>query len=221
SFSPTSSKPTLHLHHSLTAHATPLRPPSLTSAHILIVGGGISGPANAWTLLDHSYRVTILSAEWASYSTSQRLTSQIAGALWEYLPAVCGQHTNVVSLERSKWWCIIAYEVWADIAAHEELAKAVGVVMRQADFLFTKKVDEDEGLLAKMRKIRESGARGFRRDAAIIAEQGLDPTCGVVDAYTHLAPVIDTDKCSEWLMSLVEARGTTLVTWTLTGGLFL
>lgn len=60
----------------------------------------------AWTLLDHGYRVTILSKEWATFADKQRLTSQIAGALWEFPPAVCGQHTNKISLTNSKRWCM-------------------------------------------------------------------------------------------------------------------
>ncbi|KAI6080103.1 hypothetical protein F4821DRAFT_94352 [Hypoxylon rubiginosum] len=51
-------------------------------------------------LLDRGYHITILSSAWTSYE--QRLTSQIAGALWEFPPGVCGQHTDNISLAHSK-----------------------------------------------------------------------------------------------------------------------
>lgn len=57
-------------------------PANSSSREVLIVGGGVTGLTTAWVLLDRGYKVTILSKEWASYSKAQRLTSQIAGALW-------------------------------------------------------------------------------------------------------------------------------------------
>ncbi len=49
----------------------------------------------------------------------QRLTSQIAGALWEFPPAVCGQHTDAISLNNSKRWCMVAYKIWDAIASDQ------------------------------------------------------------------------------------------------------
>jgi D-amino-acid oxidase len=56
--------------------------------------------------------VTVLAKNWATWSEKQRPTSQIAGALWEYPPAVCGQHTDSISLHNSKRWCMVAYHAW-------------------------------------------------------------------------------------------------------------
>lgn len=67
----------------------PLRKPPNDAKHVLIVGGGVTALVTAWVLLDHGYRVTLMSKSWAS--ESERLTSQIAGALWEFPPAVCGK----------------------------------------------------------------------------------------------------------------------------------
>lgn len=91
----------------LTPFPAPLRTPVDSSSRILIVGGGVTGLVTAWTLLDRGYHVTILSKEWASYGPAQRLTSQIAGALWEFPPAVCGQHTDAISLQHSKRWSMV------------------------------------------------------------------------------------------------------------------
>ncbi|KIY64183.1 hypothetical protein CYLTODRAFT_457421 [Cylindrobasidium torrendii FP15055 ss-10] len=63
---------------------------------VLVVGGGVTGLTSAWALLDAGYKVTVISERWANFE--QRITSQIAGALWEYPPAVCGKHTDVSCL---------------------------------------------------------------------------------------------------------------------------
>ena len=57
-----------------------LREPTNRSPHVLVIGGGVTGVVSSWVLLDRGYHVTILSSAWAS--DEQRLTSQIAGALY-------------------------------------------------------------------------------------------------------------------------------------------
>ncbi|KAI6080079.1 FAD dependent oxidoreductase [Hypoxylon rubiginosum] len=86
----------------------PLRRPTDRSPHVLVIGGGVIGLIS-WVLLDRGYRVTILSSAWTS--DEQRLTSQIAGALWEFLPGVCGQHTDNISLAHSKHWAMTSYHM--------------------------------------------------------------------------------------------------------------
>lgn len=67
----------------------------------------------AWILLDHGYRVTILAKEWAWTKDwwRFRLTSQIAGALWEFPPGGCGL-TEIESPE-SGWAAATHYQEWA------------------------------------------------------------------------------------------------------------
>lgn len=60
-----------------------LREPTSRSPHVLVIGGGVTGLISSWVLLDRGYHVTILSEAWAS--DEQRLTSQIAGALYANL----------------------------------------------------------------------------------------------------------------------------------------
>lgn len=204
----------------LTPYPTPLHAPDHSSPTALIVGGGVTGLVTAWTLLDKGYNVTILAKDWATYGTSQRLTSQIAGALWEFPPAVCGQHTDAISLQNSKRWCMVAYHIWDAIAATSpELRELAGVRMKPADFFFPVPVEEDPAQLSKMYEIIASGVRGFRRDPSIIAERRINETYGAVDAYEHLAPIIDTDASMSFLMKLVVSKGANMVTRTIVGDL--
>ncbi|KAI0834291.1 FAD dependent oxidoreductase [Hypoxylon sp. FL0890] len=191
----------------------PLRRPSSKSPHVLVVGGGVTGLISAWVLLDRGYHVTIVSSAWAS--DEQRLTSQIAGALWEFPPAVCGQHTDKISLAHSKHWSMTAYHIWDGIASIPALSEASGVRMMPSDFFFPEPVESDKAQVNKMTEIMASGVRGFYRGADIIDERGIDPSYGAVDAYELLAPVIDTDKAMQWLMELVENKGANFVTETI------
>ncbi|KAI1214416.1 FAD dependent oxidoreductase [Annulohypoxylon truncatum] len=191
----------------------PLRRPTSKSPHVLIIGGGVTGLISAWVLLDRGYRVTVVSSAWVS--DEQRLTSQIAGALWEFPPAVCGQHTDKISLAHSKHWSMTAYHIWDGIASIPQLSEASGVRMMPSDFFFPEPVESDKAQVDKMTEIMASGVRGFYRGADIIDERRVDPSYGAVDAYELLAPVIDTDKAMGWLTELVESKGAELVTETI------
>lgn len=71
---------------------TPLEAPKKRAEHILILGAGVSGLMVAWMLLDKGKRVTIFADDWAWTKDfkKSRMTSQIAGALWEFPPGGCG-----------------------------------------------------------------------------------------------------------------------------------
>ncbi|KAI0418744.1 nucleotide-binding domain-containing protein [Xylaria grammica] len=191
----------------------PLRRPTSKSPHILVIGGGVIGLVSSWVLLDRGYHVTILSKSWAS--DEQRLTSQIAGALWEFPPAVCGQHTDAISLAHSKRWCMTAYHIWDAIASIPSLSRESGVRMMPSDFFFPERVEEDPRQYSKMAEIMASGVRGFYRGSDIIEDRGVDLSYGAVDAYELMAPIIDTDKAMHWLTSLVKSKGATFVTETI------
>ena len=203
----------------LSPSPVPLNPATPFSPRVLIVGGGVAGLVTAWTLLDKGYHVTILAKEWASFGKKQRLTSQISGALWEYPPAVCGQHTDAISLHHSRNWCMVSYHIWDAIAATPDLSRKAGVRMKPADFFFPFPIEEDPAQLSKMDEIAASGVRGFRHSSSIIQERSVNPEYGAVDAYELLSPVIDTDRAMTWLMDLVQRKGAKLVTRTIHGDL--
>jgi glycine/D-amino acid oxidase-like deaminating enzyme len=92
---------------------TPLEPPKKGAKHVLILGAGVSGLMVAWMLLDKGYRVTIFADDWAwtrDFKRS-RMTSQIAGALWEFPPGGCG--LTEIEAAGNGWATVEHYQEWA------------------------------------------------------------------------------------------------------------
>ena len=113
-----------------------------------------------------------------------------------------------------------AYNIWDAIAADPKRAAISGVQMKSSNFFFPCPIEEDSAQYMKMQEIESSGVRGFSRAPSLIQKQGIDPRYGAVDAYEHLAPIIDTDRSMEWLMVLVQSKGAMFVTETIHGELF-
>lgn len=59
----------------------------------------------------------------------------------------------------------------------------------------------------------------MRRDANIVKEHCLNPKAGVVDAYQHIAPVVDTDAYMQWLRFVLICKGAVLATRRIVGDL--
>ncbi|WP_433366920.1 FAD-dependent oxidoreductase [Streptosporangium sp. CA-115845] len=167
------------------------------SEKVLVVGAGVSGLTTALCLAREGFRVTVIADRFAP-----DIVSVVAGALWEWPPAVCGYHHDQVSLARSKSWCVTSYRIF------EELARSgvPGVAMRRSNFYFKHPVEENPHDLHKMREL-SGKVRGFVRDRSLAERNGIDPGYGVVDAYSHLAPMIDTDRYMLWLMRQVKTHG--------------
>ncbi|KAE8393179.1 hypothetical protein BDV23DRAFT_149690 [Aspergillus alliaceus] len=95
------------------------------SKHVLVIGGGVSGLMTAWILLDKGYCVTIVSKEWANLA--KPLTSQIAGALWEFPPGGCGITEietplwGYSALEQYREWAMQSFEFYRWMAKRDEL----------------------------------------------------------------------------------------------------
>ncbi|KIJ60927.1 hypothetical protein HYDPIDRAFT_97707 [Hydnomerulius pinastri MD-312] len=182
-----------------------------TNKRVLVVGGSVTGLTSAWLLLDLGYDVTVISDRYAP--ATPRVTGQIAGALWEYPPAVCGQHTDQSSVEKSKPWSLISRRVFEDIAlGYRDDDHGVSLLM--ANFFFTKRLNHPEmhGQFQKMKEIEKIRIPGFRYDPALIEEHCIPPEANVIDAYQHEAPVIDTDAYLVWLKELVTDKGAILET---------
>ena len=173
---------------------------------ILVLGAGVSGLTTAFCLANAGFRVSVVARDF-----SPRLTSNVAGALWEWPPAVCGYHTDPVSLERSKEWCMTSYARFHDLAQDER----TGVFLRDVIFFFRYPIQENPDAEAKMNELQQK-VRGFRRDAAMIAEEGVSSAAGMVDAYSHVAPMVDTDTYMPWLQAQVAALDVEIAQATIT-----
>ena len=115
---------------------------------------------------------------------------------------------------------MLAYRVWEAIAADKNLSAAAGVQMKESVFFFPYHIEDNPKELGKLRELYRNGVRGVFRDPNLIRKHNINPTYGAVDAYKHLAPVIDTDRCTAWLMELVQSKGAKLITETIHGDLF-
>ncbi|MFJ2030809.1 FAD-dependent oxidoreductase [Streptosporangium sp. NPDC087985] len=167
------------------------------SERVLVVGAGVSGLTTALCLAKEGFRVTVVAEKFAP-----DIVSVVAGALWEWPPAVCGYHHDQISLTRSKNWCVTSYGIFEELAR----AKVPGVAMRRSNFYFRQPVGENPHDLHKMQELAGK-VRGFVHDRSLAERNGVSPDYGVVDAYSHLAPMIDTDQYMLWLMRQVKNHG--------------
>ncbi len=99
-------------------------------------------------------------------------------------------------------WSATSYETFTELADHA----STGVFLRPATFYFKHPIDDDPRERQKVAEIRGS-VRQFRHDAALIAGNGINPALGLRDAYTFLAPMIDTDVYLRWLEGQVRHAG--------------
>ena len=60
---------------------------------------------------------------------------------------------------------------------------------------------------------------GYERDPLLVTKHAVSQEAGVVDAYKHISPVVDTDAYMMWLRSVVENKGGKLVTEHVSGDL--
>ena len=163
----------------------------------LVIGAGVSGLTTAPGLRRGGFDVTVVAEKFAP-----DIVSVVAGALWEWPPAVCGHHQDGRSLLRSKSWCMTSYDIFFELAESAD----TGVFIRPAVFYFKDPIEHSARELQKMNELC-ARVRGFVRDPGLVEANGVNPHWGVRDAYSHLAPVVDTDQYMKWLMDQVLAAG--------------
>ena len=180
---------------------------------VLVIGAGVTGLTTALCLRREGFDVTVVAEKFAP-----DIVSVVAGALWEWPPAVCGHHVDEVSLARSRDWCRTSYRIFSEMAAWPGMGEEVGVFIRPVVFYFRTPVSERPADLAKMNELCGE-VRDFVHDAALIDRHHVNPRSGVVDAYGHAAPMIDTDVYMNWLMSEVTGAGCTVIKGRISGSL--
>lgn len=168
---------------------------------VLVIGAGVAGLTTALCLAEKHFRVTVVADRFAP-----QLTSVVAGALWEWPPAVCGYHHDQLSLSRSKEWCMTSYDKFFQLA----LNPATGVHIRPVLFFFRKEVHSSSRDLEKMLELKDR-IKGFRHNKAMITEEAINPNLALRDAYAHLAPMVDTDQYMQWLLQQVHIAGIHIV----------
>ncbi|XP_033112020.1 probable D-amino-acid oxidase [Anneissia japonica] len=170
---------------------------------VLVVGAGVIGLTSALELLNAGYKVTII-ADHFNEAPKTYMTSEVAGALWEWPPAVCGRHTNESSLKSSKRWCMVSYWKFIQLASEE---RGTGIYPRKAVFYQRQKVEENADEHCKMQEL--SFLPGFCHDSQLIDEFNVNRNYGVKDAYSHISPVVDTTQMMKWLYKQCKDHGAT------------
>ncbi|KAL9616224.1 MAG: hypothetical protein Q9160_008882 [Pyrenula sp. 1 TL-2023] len=227
----------VHPEVTLSVDREPLVKPTKDSKRILVIGGGVSGLMTAWILLDKGYRVTIVSKEWAWTRNMQhsRLTSQIAGALWEFPPGGCGL-TEVdapgkgwAGLGHYREWALESYEFYKKLndMLGGQIKRDFGVTVAKLNQFFYHDLKEADDLNSEDFSKLEAAKKAFadhRIDnlkehdpeslAAIFDQLNVDQQWRqqLKAGYTHDAPIINTDRAMAFLMSLIKNKGADLET---------
>jgi D-amino-acid oxidase len=214
------------------------------SKHVLILGGGVSGLTTAWMLLDQGHRVTIIADDWAWTKDFEksRMTSQIAGALWEFPPGGCGL-TEIESpgpgwagISHYRDWAVQSFEFFHEYDrlqnSFEKQGNSYGLQMTNLHQFFyhdiVKGGPDDEELM-KLEALKEVAKRHSQFDLKIqtYGAQKLQNNFPHVNsnvqgedlksAYSHRTAIVNTDKAMGYLMALVTVKGANFETRKLQG----
>ena len=183
--------------------------PGVDRPGALVIGAGVSGLTTALVLARHGWKVSVLAAGFDAETVTT-----VAGAVWEWPPSVCGRHHEPSVLARSAGWAMTSYRRFAQLAANPRS----GVSLRPAVFYFRHRVEDHAAEFEKIRQV-EQHVPGFIHDPTLIAAHGVNPNAGIVDAYSYLAPVVDTDRYLAWLGQQVRAAGVAITRRSLRGSL--
>lgn len=181
----------------------------LSRPRALVIGAGISGWTTALMLARRGWRVVVVAERFGI----DRVAA-VAGALWEWPWSVGNGHRDQMVAARSAGWALRSYFRFGALAADWR----TGVSQRPAVFYFSRPVEDDPAEFAKMVLVQQF-VPGFRHDSALIGAHGVNPDAGMVDAYSYLAPTIDTDWYLTWLGREAEVAGVTAVQRRIRGSL--
>jgi D-amino-acid oxidase len=177
---------------------------------ILIIGAGVSGLTTAISLKEKYPDSQICIA---ADKFGEDTTSTIAGALWEWQPAVCGfyETTGLDPLlieginKRDNTWAFASYNEFYKLKG----LLNTGVYWRRVNFYLT----EDTAL--ENNKIKELATKvyGFDNDSEQIFKRNeiCQKTSGFVGAYSYLTPMIDMSLYINWLTNKFLNNGGNII----------
>ncbi|KAJ1323275.1 D-amino-acid oxidase [Microdochium nivale] len=216
----------------------PFVPVTKDSKHIIILGAGVSGLMTAWMLLDKGHRVTIIAEDWAWTKDfdKSRITSQIAGALWEFPPGGCGL-TEIESpglgwanIEHYRDWAMQSFIFYSQYDCidndFEKQGHSFGLQMTNLHQFFYSDLqsapDNEEAMKLKALKDEATKYPNLNLDvkthnAADLKTKFINVKCELSgqtlqSGYTHRTPIVNTDKAMGYLMALVIVKGASLET---------
>lgn len=176
---------------------------------VLVIGAGVSGLTTAWQLANAGFQPIIVADK-----PFEDTVSFVAGALWEWPPAVCGFHTDIDSLSRAKHWSQRSYERFKELSQ----APQTGVAMLPSYFYFAYPVADSEFDRQKMQEIRGC-VDGFDHDPAWISRNGINPDLELQDCYRFMAPVIHPEKYLTWIRNQLKDQSVPFETRSISGPL--
>lgn len=175
----------------------------------LVIGAGVSGLTTALVLARRGWRVCVLADRFGAETVTT-----VAGAVWELPPSVCGRHHGQAVPARSADWAMTSYRRFAKLAADPN----AGVSLRPAVFYFRHPVVDHVGERDKVLQL-DRRVPGFVHDATLIHAHGVNRAIGLVDAYSYLAPTVDTDRYLPWLTDQATNAGVGIVRDSVSGSL--
>lgn len=173
----------------------------MTKRRILVLGGGVNGLTVAHELLARNMDVTLIAEKW-----HEDTVSVVAGALWEWPPAVCGFHSDIESLERSKSWSELSYHKFVEMSEIEDS----GITLTDCCFYFRHPIAESEFDRTKMEEISKVVSQ-FTHDPNLIRANDVNQDLGLVDSYQYAAPIVWSRKYLDWLKHQLINSGAAFV----------
>ncbi|KAB8319426.1 FAD-binding oxidoreductase [Tolypothrix campylonemoides VB511288] len=177
---------------------------------VLVIGAGVSGLTTSLCLQRNGFKVTLVASNFAP-----EITSVVAAALWQWPPPALGEDEHDQTLlRRSKKWCMASYDYFANLASLPE----TGVFMRRAVIYFKHLVKDNPSDQSRMNELQDK-VYDFVHTPALITENQINTEIGLLDAYSHLAPMIDMDVYMGWLLKEVQQADGQVLTRKISGNL--
>jgi len=168
---------------------------------IIVVGAGVSGLTTALVLQERGFQVRVVAKGFGN-----SLVSTVAGAQWEMPPAVCGfyEGSSPEAEARERQWATTSYHRFVKLARQ---TLRTGVFMRPVTFYLDVSLQENPLELLKYSELKEF-ALGLENNSALLDAPGIRPRqLGFTDAYTYIAPAVDTSCYLGWLQNTFLSNG--------------